>query len=82
MLQCHQRGAPTTGIRRCVFKRGDQGIALQDCVNSFFQNSAAFPMYQPHREDAGFEAFVKIIFQQFGHLPRGKCVQVKDICDR
>jgi hypothetical protein len=39
-------------------------------------------VYQPHREDAGFEAFVEVIFQQFRHVPRGKRVQIQDIFDR
>jgi len=82
MLQFHQSGAPTAGIRWRIFKRGDQGIAFQESVHSFFQNPAAFPVNQPHREDAGFETFVEIIFQQFGYVSRGKCVQVKDIFDR
>ena len=82
MLQFHQSGAPTAGIRWRVFKRGTQGIALQESVHSFFQYPAAFAVYQPHREDAGFETFVEIVFQQFRQVPRGKRVQIQDIFDR
>jgi len=81
-LQFHESGAPAAGIRWRVFERGDKRIALQESVHFFFQYPAAFPVYQPHLEDAGFEAFVEVIFQQFRHVPRGKRVQIQDIFDR
>ena len=82
MLQFHQSGAPAAGIRWRVLESGDKRIAPQETVYSFFQYPAAFAVYQPHREDAGFETFVEVIFQQFRHIPREKRVQIQDIFDR
>ena len=54
---------------------------MQNPLHLSFLNALALTVDDPHRKNAGFDAFIKIVFQQIRNILGPKRVQIQDIFD-